>query len=166
GLSTGARCAYNNSESNASIYGYLYNWYAVNDSRNIAPPGWHVPTDEEWKALEKYLGISQSEADDTGGRGADEGSKLAGNAALWHDGSLESYGTFGESGFSGLPGGYRSQFNGSFFNLGYNAKFWSATEYVADYAWYRNLSWGYSGVYRDYDIGHYGLSVRLVRNDE
>ncbi|MEJ2629601.1 MAG: fibrobacter succinogenes major paralogous domain-containing protein, partial [bacterium] len=60
-LSTGAYCDYNNNEGNVSTCGHLYNWYAVNDSRNIAPEGWHVPTDEEWKELEMYLGMSRSE---------------------------------------------------------------------------------------------------------
>ena len=76
GLSIGARCAYNNSEGTASTYGYLYNWFAVNDSRNIAPTGWHVPTDNEWKTMEKYLGMSQAEADGELWRGTDEGGKL------------------------------------------------------------------------------------------
>lgn len=47
-LNSGAYCAYDNNESNAAVYGYLYNWYAMNDSRNIAPEGWYVPSDEEW----------------------------------------------------------------------------------------------------------------------
>lgn len=63
----GAYCAYDNLESNGKTYGYLYNWYAVNRyitdndaSYNIAPQGWHIPTDEEWKDLEKALGMSDS----------------------------------------------------------------------------------------------------------
>lgn len=75
-LSTGAYCSYDNDDNNIDTYGLLYNWYAVDDSRNLAPEGWHVPTDEEWKELEMYLGMSQSEADDTGYRGTDEGGKL------------------------------------------------------------------------------------------
>ncbi|MBI4645984.1 MAG: fibrobacter succinogenes major paralogous domain-containing protein [Bacteroidia bacterium] len=55
-LSTGAYCNYNNNESNALIYGRLYNWYAVADSRNICPAGWHTPTDAEWTTLTDYLG--------------------------------------------------------------------------------------------------------------
>ena len=65
-LSASAYCNYDHDVGNASNYGVLYNWYAVNDSRNIAPIGWHVPTDEEWKTLEMYLGMSQSQADDVG----------------------------------------------------------------------------------------------------
>jgi uncharacterized protein (TIGR02145 family) len=58
GLSTGAYCHYNNDFNNAAIYGRLYNWYAVSDSRNIAPGGWHVPTDTEWQTLVDLLGGS------------------------------------------------------------------------------------------------------------
>jgi uncharacterized protein (TIGR02145 family) len=72
-LRSGAYCAYENDETTAVTYGYLYNWSAVNDSRNIAPAVWHVPTDEEWKTLEMVLGTNQSQADDIGHRGIDEG---------------------------------------------------------------------------------------------
>ncbi len=55
-LETSAYCNYNNDSSYVSTNGRLYNWYTVKDSRKIAPKGWHVPTDEEWKKLEDYLG--------------------------------------------------------------------------------------------------------------
>ena len=97
----GAYCNYDNNDSNADIYGSLYNWYAVNDSRNIAPDGWHVPTDEEWKELEMFLGMSQSEANGTGWRGTDEGSKLKATSG-W-----SGFNGTNESGFSALPGGSR-----------------------------------------------------------
>ena len=163
-LSTGARCVYDNTESNADTYGYLYNWYAVNDSRNIAPEGWHVPAEEEWKTLEKALGMSQSEADDEGWRGTNEGSKMADNADLWFDGDLENNGAFGESGFSALPGGFRSS-NGSFNYLGYVAYFWSATEDGTNFTWSRNLSSDDSEVNRFSYDKPYGFSVRLVRDN-
>lgn len=163
GLSTGARCVYDNNEANADTYGYLYNWYAVDDSRNIAPPGWHVPSDDEWKQLEMYLGMSQSEADHTGYRGTNEGSKMAGNAALWTDGNLENNAAFGESGLSALPGGYRG-YSSHFYNLGGNALFWSSTEYGSSGAWYRALYYFDSDVYRYHHDKAYGLSVRCVRD--
>lgn len=162
-LSTGARCVYGNDANNADTYGYLYNWYAVNDSRNIAPDGWHVPTDEEWKELEMALGMSQSEADDTGWRGTNEGSKLAGRADLWYDSDLENEGAFGESGFSALPGGFRG-YNGEFFNLGYNATLLSSTEGSTEDAWYRHLYYNTSNIVRGSGYKQYGLSVRLVRD--
>ena len=163
-LRTGAWCAYDNDPANADTYGLLYNWYAVNDSRNIAPEGWHVPTDEEWKQLEMALGMSRSEADDTGWRGSNEGSKLAGNADLWDNGALKNNAEFGSSGFSGLPGGYRYLDNGYFGSLGYYAYFWSSTEYSSYDAWGRNLSYDSTDVYRyNYDK-RLGFSVRCVRD--
>lgn len=163
GLSTGARCVYDNNESNAATYSYLYNWYAVDDSRDIAPAGWHVPTDEEWKELEIALGMSQSEADGSADRGTNEGSKLAGNAALWADGGLKNNASFGESGFSALPGGFRSSY-GRFHNLGYCAYFWSSTERDSSSAWFRGLGYLDSGVGRSHDNGRSGFSIRLVRD--
>lgn len=151
GLSTGARCACNNSESTANTYGYLYNWYAVDDARNIAPSGWHVPTDAEWTTLTTYLG-------------ADAGSKLAGRADLWFDGNLKNNSAFGESGFSALPGGYRS-IGGVFSGLGYFAYFWSATEYDISYAWFRYLGYYFSEIGRSSYDKHSGCSVRLVRDN-
>ena len=117
-LTTEAYCIYNNNASNeGETYGALYNWYAVVDSRNIAPEGWHVPTDSEWKELEMYLGMSQSEADQIHWHGTNEGSKLAGNADLWTNGALEYDTEFGtkESSFEGKQFLYkrkaRSNFN-------------------------------------------------------
>ena len=163
-LTKGAYCVYDNDESNADTYGYLYNWYAVDDSRNIAPKGWHVPTDEEWKELEMYLGMSQSEADDTGWRGTNEGSKLAGRADLWNDGNLENNVAFAESGYSALPAGSRDSFDGGFCYLGLLATFWSSTETNSLTAWFRVLGYGSSGVSRSYSNKHYGVSVRLIRD--
>lgn len=163
-LSTGAYCVYDKKESNAETYGYLYNWYAVNDSRNLAPEGWHVPTDEEWKELEISLGMSQSEADDTGYWGTNQGSKLAGNASLWAYGDLKNNSAFGISGFSALPGGYRSYYYGSFFDMGSYTYFWSATESYIDLAWGRSLIYGHSGVGRGSGYRRSGFSVRLVRD--
>ena len=54
--SAGAYCSYEYSKSNSNVYGYLYNWYAINDSRNIAPTGWHIPTFADWTELITHLG--------------------------------------------------------------------------------------------------------------
>jgi len=162
-LSTEAYCYYDNKSSNGDTYGALYNWYAVNDSRNIAPEGWHVPTDAEWKELEMYLGMSQSEADDTGWRGTNEGSKLAGNADLWDSGSLESDSEFGYSGFSALPGGYRTT-NGNYASMGSRGFFWSATETSSTGAWTRVLNYLNSDVSRLNTSKRFGFAVRLLRD--
>ena len=161
--STEAYCYYDNNSSNGDTYGALYNWYAVSDSRKIAPAGWHVPTDTEWKELEMYLGMSQSEADDTGYRGTNEGSKLAGNADLWDSGALENDSAFGSSGFTALPGGGR-YYDGSYSHMGYFGSFWSATEYGSNFAWYRNLPYFDSDVLRNYLNKRFGFAVRLLRD--
>jgi len=160
-LSTGARCIYENDQSNVATYGYLYNWYAVDDSRNIAPSGWHVPSDAEWKELEMYLGMSQSEADGTGYRGTDEGGKLK-EAGTTHWNSPNE-GATNESGFAALPGGYRDS-GGNFGGLGSNAAFWSSAGHNSDLAWSRTLHYDNAGVYRYGDDKRYGFSVRLVRD--
>jgi len=160
-LTTGSYCNYNNDEGNVATYGRLYNWYAVSDSRNIAPAGWHVPTDEEWKQLEMNLGMSQAQADTTGWRGTDEGGKLK-EAGTTHWDTPNGGATNG-SGFTALPGGYRDT-NGGFNYIGYDALFWSSTEHDSSNAWYRLLNYYSSQVSRYYYDKRSGYSVRCVRD--
>ena len=160
---TGAYAVYNDQESNADTYGYLYNWYAVDDSRNIAPEGWHIPTDEEWMELEMYLGMSESEANSTGWRGTDEGSQLAGRADLWNSGDLENNANFGTSGFTALPAGYRSS-GGYYYHMGDYGCFWSSTESTSVNAWPRVLYCYYSVVYRYTDGKENGFTVRVLKD--
>ncbi|KAA3617882.1 MAG: hypothetical protein D8M58_04120 [Calditrichaeota bacterium] len=158
-LSTGAYCAYENADSNISIYGLLYNWYAVLDARNIAPAGWHIPTDEEWKELEMHLGMSQSEADDTFWRGTDEGSKLKSESGWYNNGNSTNL-----SGFSALPGGYRNYSSGSFSFLSNDGLWWSSTEFYSYYVWSRDLHYNHSDVHRGGNDVRSGFSVRCVRD--
>lgn len=120
-LNTPAWAFYNNDNVNEQYYGRLYNWYVVNDSRNVCPTGWHVPTDTEWKTLEIYLGMTQSQADQTSWRGVDEGAKLKSDFGWNSSGNGTN-----ESGFTGLPGGRRNP-NGNFSDLGNQAMWWSST---------------------------------------
>jgi uncharacterized protein (TIGR02145 family) len=149
-LTAGARCSYNNDENNVTTYGYLYNWYAVNDSRNIAPEGWHVPTDDEWQILVDYLGGSFV----AGGKMKESGT------AHWPSPNTDAT---NESGFTALPGGYRYR-NGTSHHMGYYAYFWSATEYDTLYALYQYLIYYDSRIYRTIDDKQYGFSVRCVRD--
>jgi uncharacterized protein (TIGR02145 family) len=160
-LTTGAYCNFDNNEGHVATYGRLYNWYAVDDSRNIAPEGWHVPTDADWKQLEMYLGMSQAEADGKGWRGTDEGGKLK-ETGTTHWASPNT-GATNESGFSALPGGYRHS-SGSFTSMGGRANFWSSTGISSGYAWGRTLSCYCSQVSRNNYDKHYGCSVRCVRD--
>ena len=147
---------YRKKTKNCDIYGCLYNW---NAARTACPSGWHLPTDKEWKTLEMQVGMSQSEADDTGGwRGSEEGIKLKSTSGWKSIGNGTD-----EVGLTALPGGWRNT-NGVFQNLGYYGFWWSATEYNSTIAWYRNLGYLEVDVYRSgSDIVH-GFSVRCVKN--
>jgi uncharacterized protein (TIGR02145 family) len=160
---SGAYAVYDNNQSYADTYGYLYNWYAVDDERGIAPEGWHIASDEEWMELEMALGMSESEATDTGFRGTDQGSQLAGNSSLWNNGDLGNNAAFGTSGFNGLPGGYRSS-NGNYDNVSNYSCFWSSTVYSDASAWDRRLNYYSSDVYRSNYTKSYGFSLRCVRD--
>lgn len=151
GLANGAYCAYNNDNGNVSTYGLLYNWYAVDDSRNIAPAGWHVPTDEEWQTLVDYLGGNSV----AGGELKEEGT------THWDS---PNTGATNESGFSALPGGYRGHSRGVYYSMGYDGHWWSATDYSSTHAWNRYLNYYYSKVYRYDYYKQCGFSVRCVRD--
>jgi uncharacterized protein (TIGR02145 family) len=149
-LSTGAYCNYDNDEGHVAVYGRLYNWYAVDDSRNIAPEGWHVPSDAEWQTLVDYLGGNLV----AGGKMKEAG------ISHWY---TPNEGATNESGFTALPGGYR-WFDGSFGYMGNEAYFWSFTEANSLTAWCRGLFYFSSGVGRYSDGKRLGHSVRCVRD--
>jgi len=158
---TGAYCNYINDENNANTYGRLYNWHAIDDSRNIAPEGWHVPTDEEWNQLEIFLGMDPGQADEVGMRGGDVGGKLKETGySHWVN---PNEGATNECGFSALPGGLRVD-NGHFQGKGFEAFFWTSTERDSDHAWHRFLTYAFSSVMRGNYSKRRGFSVRCVRD--
>lgn len=123
-LTTGAYSNYNSDTILVNDFGRLYNWFAVIDTRNIAPNGWHIPSDEEWKTLEIYLGMDQSEADGWSYRGTDEGGKLKITGTLIWD--SPNSGATNETGFSALPSG--KAFKYGYRGLRQIAYYWSTTE--------------------------------------
>jgi uncharacterized protein (TIGR02145 family) len=161
-LLIGAFCNYDNNSDNCATYGNLYNWYAVEDSRNIAPIGWHVPTDEEWTTLENYvaanLGISGSVA------------KALASTIIWT--SINTSGAIGNdltknnsTGFTALPGGIRS--NIGVFNLIRRYGFWwSSTEDNSTNAFCQSMYYGGSNL-GDYSSGskENGFSVRCLKDN-
>ena len=163
-LNSGAYAIYDDNPQNAEIYGNLYNWYTVDDNRGVCPEGWHVPSDDEYKTLEMFLGMSESEANNSGWRGTNEGSKLAGNADLWNSGNLEQNAEFGTSGFNGFPAGIRNTSYGDFTIMGTDGYFWSSTESGSYDAWFRKLNYGFSEVFRSYYAKHSGFSIRCLRD--
>jgi uncharacterized protein (TIGR02145 family) len=160
-----ACCYYDNKSKNGKLYGRLYNWFVIEDVRGIAPKGWHVPSDEEWKRLEIHLGFSKKEADADGQRGSGTyvGYKLRSMSCGGND----------ASGFNALPGGRREHngwFGGiasvNFSGLDRWAAFWTSTDagggeaicrYLLDFAPVDSIT-------LDDDRKRFGLSIRCVRD--
>ena len=150
---SGAFAIYNNDLSNNAIYGKLYNWYAVADSRHLCPVGWREPTVEDWDSLANYLG---------GASVAGRKMKTLG-VPNWSSPNLED--STNESGFSGLPGGVCSS-GGVFSQLGEMGRWWSISEYVPNgpLAWPRYLDSSDVLTVNATSIKFYGLSVRCIKN--
>lgn len=153
-LKTGAWCYYENEEENSVKYGRLYNYYAVNDPRGLAPLGWHIPTDTEWKQLTDFLG----------------GSDVAGSKLKAKTGWENNGGGSNESGFSALPGGYRltnGKYDsaGSFDYAGKFGYFWSAREPNSTNCWPRIVSYNNNTIVRTInDKRGGGMSVRCIKD--
>jgi uncharacterized protein (TIGR02145 family) len=147
-FTSGAYCNYNNDPNNADIYGRLYNWFAVDDPRGIAPAGWHVATDADWQILVNFLG----------------GEMIAGGALkdtiLWAPPNTDATNS---SGFSWWPGGVRD-YLGNFGYIGEIAFFWSSTEAITNTAFCFYLSYNNAQVTRGFNYNPGGLSVRCVRD--
>ena len=142
-----AWCYYDNDPANGSKYGRLYNWYAVNDSRGLAPKDWHVPSDAEWTQLTVHLGGEEV-----------AGGKMK-STTEWNAPNKDASNS---SGFSGLPGGTRT--NGPFGSVGERCYCWSSTENSANNAWVRYLYYYDGSVDRTNYVKGRGLSVRCIRD--
>jgi uncharacterized protein (TIGR02145 family) len=145
----GAWADYANESQNENIYGKLYNWFAINDSRNICPCGWHVPSDEEWTVLTDYLG-GESVA----------GGKMKSISSYWQN---QNIGASNSSGFNGLPAGRRVS-NNSFQFLNTRCFFWSSTLNASNSAWARFLVNSEDYALRSFYLLSDGLSVRCIKD--
>ena len=148
-----AWCYYENNKTNGEKYGKLYNWYAVKDLKGLAPTGWHIPSDDEWAHLIENLGGKDT-----------AGPKMKQKEGWNNDGNGNN-----ESGFSGLPHGYRGNqeptyYDCNFGDVGKLGGWWSSTEKDRDNAWGRDL------FYRDASIGRFytskkdGNAVRCIQD--
>jgi uncharacterized protein (TIGR02145 family) len=142
-----AWCYYDNDAKNGVKYGKLYNWYAVNDPRGLAPEGWHIPTDNEWIEIKDFLG------------GVDaSGTKLKSSSGWYGQGNGTN-----SSKFSALPGGTRD--GGNFMYLDNGAYFWSSTEAGRSYSYFRYLFFDIRAMYGGmYVAKESGLSVRCIKD--
>jgi len=164
-----AWCYYDNDPTNGVKYGKLYNWYAVNDPRGLAPVGYHIPSVSEWTKLEDYLTGFDARRDTVKRRSDIAGAKMKSKQGWSEDGNGTN-----SSGFSGVPGGYRvlpgdfrfNQGGGAFNTKGEFGCWWGLTEDDADDPWHLLLSCHNDFVY---SIDHYGdkdcgFSVRCLRD--
>jgi len=154
---SGSWC-YEEISSQCESYGRLYDYISA---INICPSGWHLPSDGEWKQLERYLGMSLSETHDVGWRyTGDVGDKLKDGTQEWYQ-----YNSTGnnESGFTARPSGHRLS-DGTFTDRLYGAAFWTSNSYPGDLAWARYLSGIESGVHRVTVPKNSGRSVRCIKN--
>ena len=150
-ITTGAWCYYNNDPASGAIYGKLYNWYAVNDSRGLAPAGWHIPSQPEFETLTAYLGGMVF-----------AGSKLK-SVTGWQSSNTDATNS---TRFTGLPGGrrwYNNFLSGGCSDIGVKGCFWSSS--VAGMDAYRidlvaNAS--YAATIQTYR--NTGCAVRCIKN--
>lgn len=151
-----AWCYYDNDPSNGAKYGKLYNWYAVNDPRGLAPEGWKIPSHEDWNRLRDFLG----------------GERIAGKKMKYTDFWTENMKNWfydydsgngtNESGFSGLPGGVRGN-DGTFGRVGGYGYWWSSTVYDTE-AWGSTLYHFSSSLGRSTFLKQAGFSVRCIKH--
>jgi len=151
----GAFAIYNNVASNKAIYGLLYNWYAVADARGLCPTGWHVPIDGEWTQLTDLFG-GQSVA---GGQMKTTGTLSAGTG-LWLSPNTAATNS---SGFSGIPGNFRSS-SGDYPFPGLRGDWWSLSESSTNDAWMRRLFYNNGEVAHAEFTKNWGFSVRCLRD--
>jgi uncharacterized protein (TIGR02145 family) len=149
-LLTGASCSYNNDSNNEKIYGRLYNWYAVTNPAGISPVGWHIPTDSEWTILINYLGGQYA-----------AGGEMKSESTLW---GASNVGATNSSSFTSIPAGTRYSRNGTFYDMGKYAYYWTSTPYNINGAFSIGIIDGSAGVYR-YEYGKTsGFGCRCVKD--
>lgn len=155
--SSAAYCYMGNKVQFQETYGNLYNWQTVNDERGLCPEGWHVSSDEDWMEMEKYLGMSQTEAERmTAWRGTNEGTKLKATTFEGTD----------EVGFGAVGTGYRAP-DGQFLAMGTDNDYWTSTSYNNDGATegiLHGLLNSKTTVVRNYHVTNYGFCVRCVKD--
>lgn len=162
-LTTGAWCYFNNDSANNTVYGKLYNWYAVagiydaaslanpGSRLKLAPEGYHVPTNEEWTILSNCLG-----------GGLVSGGKLK-EAGTTHWQS-PNVGATNSSGFTALPSAGRNGSSGSFDYLGSYGYYWTSTEITSISVAARYLSFTTEYLYSTENPKNFGLAVRCVKD--
>lgn len=144
--------AYTWYDNKSSEYGALYNYYTVADTNtlNICPIGWHVPSDAEWTILTDFLG----------GLGNAGGHMKEAGLSHWN---APNTGANNQSGFTGLPGGYRDS-SGPSILMGGSGYWWSSNEDSESHAWNRGLDYATVDAGRYSSYKKHGSSVRCLKD--
>lgn len=144
-IEEGAYCFYNNQTANNELYGKLYNGYVIEDPRNVCPQGWRIPSDEDWNALEKYVGLSDFDLTQSGSRGTNQGEHLKSTRTEpdEHPRFCSPNNATNSTGFNALPAGSRL-FNGYGQDIGFLVYYWSSTYHplASNALWVRSLGCG------------------------
>lgn len=158
-LSTAAWSNYDNDPLNDALYGKIYNGFAASDTL-LCPQGWHVSTDADWLELELTLGMLEVNLGDADFRGSDQnvGGKLK-STAVWN---APNVGATDQSGFTGLPAGFRSNGDGEFMNMGNDTYWWCSSDVGLLNAYWHGLNHMETGIKRVWSTKRNGFSVRCV----
>jgi uncharacterized protein (TIGR02145 family) len=171
----GAYSDYSNTPANSTTYGRLYNWYTVdnnaatkvvsNGGKNVCPTGWHIPSDDEWTTLTDYL-INNGYG--YAGSGSNIAKSMAATSGWTTNTTAGSVGndqaSNNRSGFSALPGGSRDYYNGAFVNVVDNGLWWSSTQTLSTYAFYRYIIYANTIIVSNLGYKQSGFSVRCLRD--
>lgn len=152
---TGAYCDYYNLEKNGQVFGHLYNWFAVNDKRNLAPKGWHIPSIDEWEILVNNV-------------------KNSASSLKCRTGWVDHYNPNNSSGFEALPSGWRCGISNEYCELIKGARFcmkdsfcafWSSSSFNEDIKKIIELENDSNNIKTGAAMGcNSGLSVRCIKN--
>jgi uncharacterized protein (TIGR02145 family) len=158
-LTTGAWCYYFNDTGAEIYYGKLYNWYAINDSRNLAPIGWHIPSATEFDTLSTYLGGDTVSGGKLKSEIINPDPFLFSGYGMW---TLPNTGATNSSGFNGFAGGKRT--TTGFIEESYYAHFWTSTPDNSSTSFYRRLYYNSAYSLDSSDNNKIGMSVRLIKD--
>jgi uncharacterized protein (TIGR02145 family) len=166
-LTTGAYVWYNNDINWKENYGALYNWFSTIDPNGLCPTGWHVPTNADWSDLSNIIGGGSSPHGNKLKSCRQVNSPLGGGCNTtahprWNE-HIIYHGT-DDYGFSGLPGGIRNYYDGTFSSIGAYGYWWSSSEYSSTAAWYYGLSYDYGAMSAGTPSKAVGFSVRCLRD--
>jgi uncharacterized protein (TIGR02145 family) len=141
---TGAWSFYDDEEDNNTPYGKLYNYYVVENAKNVCPVGWKVPTDQEWGVLSTFLGANAA--------------RKMKSTSGWRD---SGNGT-NESGFNVFPAGRKGVTGTAYTEILMAARFWTSTENNINNGWIYRLTYDSNELQRDYNQKGNGFSIRCM----